>query len=266
MRRVAGLLALLLVGAATHGATQAIDLSRAKLVELTHPLDSATLFWPTSPTGFTITRLAYAPSPRGWFYSSNAIALPEHCGTHLDAPINFFEGGAPVDRIPLDRLVAPAVVIDVADSASRNPDYRLTPADVARFEKRHGRIAPGTIVLLRTGWDVRWPGRKAYFGDDTPGDASHLHFPSYGAEAARLLVEERKVAAIGVDVASIDYGPSVDFEVHRIAAAAGVPGFENLRGLEQVPARGAWVVALPALIRNGSGGPLRAIAIVPASR
>ena len=160
----------------------------------------------------------------------------------------------------------PAVVIDVADSASRNPDYRLTPADVARFEKRHGRIAPGTIVLLRTGWDVRWPGRKAYFGDDTPGDASHLHFPSYGAEAARLLVEERKVAAIGVDVASIDYGPSVDFEVHRIAAAAGVPGFENLRGLEQVPARGAWVVALPALIRNGSGGPLRAIAIVPASR
>ncbi len=266
MRRLAGLLMLLLTGAAGPAAAQAIDLSRARLVELTHPLDSASLFWPTSPAGFTMTRLAFGPSARGWFYSSNAIALPEHGGTHLDAPIHFFEGGASVDQIPLDRLVAPAVVIDVSDSASRNPDYRLTPADVANFEKRHGRITPGTIVLLRTGWDRRWPDRKAYFGDATPGDASHLHFPSYGAEAARLLVEARKVAAIGVDVASIDYGPSVDFEVHRIAAAGGVPGFENLRGLEAVPPRGALVAALPALIRNGSGGPLRAIAIVPATR
>jgi kynurenine formamidase len=118
-------------------------------------------------------------------------------------------------------------------------------------------------VLLRTGWSSRWPDAKAYLGDDTPGDASKLHFPSYGVEAARLLVEERRVAALGVDAASIDYGSSTDFDVHRAAAAAGVPGFENLTNLDRLPPTGAVVVALPVKIKGGSGGPLRAIALVP---
>jgi kynurenine formamidase len=114
-----------------------------------------------------------------------------------------------------------------------------------------------------TGWSSRWPDRKAYLGDDTPGDASKLRFPSFGESAAKLLVEERKVAALGVDTASIDYGPSTDFPVHRIAGAANVVGFENLANLEQLPATGSWIVALPMKIAGGSGGPLRAIALVP---
>jgi len=118
-------------------------------------------------------------------------------------------------------------------------------------------------VLLRTGWDRRWPDRKAYLGDDTPGDATRLHFPSFGAEAARFLIEQRNVGAIGVDVASIDYGQSKDFQVHRIAAAHNVVGFENLRALDALPPTGALLVALPMKIENGSGGPLRAIAMVP---
>jgi kynurenine formamidase len=256
-------LALLVAWAGGRLAAQAIDLSRATLVELTHPLDSASLFWPTSPTGFDFKRLAFGPTPGGWFYAANAIALPEHGGTHLDAPIHFAERGRTTEAIPLRQLVAPAVVIDVSDSAARNPDYRLTTDDIARFERRHGRIPAGVIVLLRTAWDRRWPDRKAYFGDDTPGDASQLHFPSYGAEAARLLVLERKVGALGADVASIDYGQSRTFDVHRIAATENVPGFENLTGLGALPATGAWVVALPTMIKDGSGGPLRAIAIVP---
>jgi kynurenine formamidase len=118
-------------------------------------------------------------------------------------------------------------------------------------------------VLLKTGWSTFWPTAKTYLGDDTPGDASKLSFPSYGADAARLLVEERRVAALGIDTASIDYGKSTDFEVHRIAAASNVPGLENLTNLDRVPARGAIVVALPMKIEGGSGGPLRAIALVP---
>jgi kynurenine formamidase len=118
-------------------------------------------------------------------------------------------------------------------------------------------------VLLRTGWSRFWPDRKAYLGDDRPNDASNLHFPSYGVEATRLLVEERRVGALGVDVASIDYGASQDFMVHRIANGANVPGFENLTNLEQLPPTGALVIALPMKIEGGSGGPLRAIAIVP---
>jgi kynurenine formamidase len=134
---------------------------------------------------------------------------------------------------------------------------------VEAFERAHGRIAAGSIVLLRTGYGRRWPDRKAYFGDDTPNDASKLHFPSFGPEAARLLVETRKVAVLGADVASIDPGQSRDFMVHRIAAAGNVPGLENLTALEQLPPTGATVIALPMKIEGGSGGPVRVIALLP---
>jgi kynurenine formamidase len=135
-------------------------------------------------------------------------------------------------------------------------------ADVRAFEGRHGPVPAGAILLLRTGWSARWPDRKRYLGDDTPGDASRLHFPSFGREAAELLVRERKVGALGVDTASIDYGPSADFAVHQVAAAANVPGLENLASLDRLPETGAWIVALPMKITGGSGGPLRVIALL----
>lgn len=177
--------------------------------------------------------------------------------------MHFAEGGATADSVPLHQLLAPAVVLDVSAKAAGDPGYRLTLADVEAFETAHGRIPAGAIVLLRTGWSARWPDRKRYFGDDRPGDAANLHFPSYGAEAAALLVRGRRVGALGVDTASIDYGPARDFPVHRLAAAAGVPGLENLAALERLPPTGAWVVALPMKIGGGSGGPLRAIAVLP---
>ncbi len=258
-----GLAALLLGLGAQPLRAQAIDLSRFELVDLTHPLNARTVFWPTSEGGFELQRLAFGITPGGWFYAANAFAMPEHGGTHLDAPIHFAEGGLTADWIPLARLVLPAVVIDVSAKAAKDPDYRLTPGDVRDFERRHGTISAGAAVLLRTGWDQRWPERKAYLGDDTPGDASRLHFPSFGADAARLLVEDRGVGALGADVASIDYGQSKDFMVHRIAAARGVPGFENLTALGSLPATGAVLLALPIKIEGGSGGPLRAVALVP---
>ena len=130
-------------------------------------------------------------------------------------------------------------------------------------EARHGRIRAGTIVLLHTGWDGFWPDRASYLGDSTQGDASNLHFPSYGEDAARLLVQEREMAVLGVDAASIDFGASADFVVHRVAAAADVPGLENLTNLGELPETGFLVIALPMKIEGGTGGPLRAIAVVP---
>jgi kynurenine formamidase len=242
---------------------QTIQLAQFRIVDLTHPLNAETVFWPTSTERFELRRLAFGPTAGGFFYAANAFAMPEHGGTHLDAPIHFAEGGTTADRIGLERLVLPAVVIDVSAKAARDPDYRLTPDDVLGFERRHGRIPAGAAVLLHTGWDERWPDRKTYLGDDTPGDASKLHFPSFGADAARLLIEERGAGAIGADVASIDYGQSRDFMVHRIAAARDVPGFENLRDLGALPPTGALLIALPVKIEGGSGGPLRAIALVP---
>ena len=239
------------------------DLRTARVVDLTHPFDSETLYWPTSPTQFELTTLTSGMTPGGWFYSANSFCAPEHGGTHLDAPIHFGKGQRTADQIPVRQLVAPAVVIDVSDEAAADPYYRLSAADVRAWEKVHGTIPGGAIVLLRTGWSKRWPDRKKYFGDDAPGDASHLHFPSYGEAATTLLVAERHVGALGVDTASIDHGPTTTFPVHRVTAAANVPGFENLTDLESVPATGAWIVALPLKIAGGSGGPLRAIALVP---
>jgi kynurenine formamidase len=242
---------------------QALDLSRYRMVDLTHAFNRQTLYWPTSPSGFEMDTLSNGPVAGGWFYASNTFSAPEHGGTHLDAPRHFAEHGVTADQIPLERLIAPAVVIDATAATARNPDYLLSRQDVLDFEKSHGRIRAGSIVLLRTGWSRYWPDKKTYLGDDTPGDASKLHFPSFGPDAARLLVEERRVAAIGVDVASIDYGKSTDFQVHQIVGAHDVPGFENLTGLEALPATGATVIALPMKIEGGSGGPLRVVALVP---
>ena len=241
----------------------AIDLTSYRLVDLTYPFDEETIYWPTAPSGFELERLSYGPTAAGFFYAANRFCAPEHGGTHLDAPIHFAEGRQTVDELPLERLVAPAVVLDVSEKAAADPDYRLAPEDVAAFEAEHGTIPEGTIVLLRTGWGERWGDRLRYLGDDTPGDASDLHFPAYGAEAARLLVEERRVAALGLDTASLDHGPSTDFPVHQVAAAANVPGLENVAHLDELPPTGAWVIALPMKIAGGSGGPVRIVALVP---
>ena len=172
---------------------QALDMSEYRLLDLTHAYNEQTLYWPTSPSRFEKKQLAYGETEGGWFYAAYSVCTPEHGGTHLDAPRHFARSGMTTDVLPLENLIAPAVVIDVSRQAAQDRDYRLRVEDVMKFEQRHGRIAAGTIVLLRTGWSGFWPDAKSYLGDDTPGDASKLHFPGYGADAARILVE-RKVA------------------------------------------------------------------------
>jgi kynurenine formamidase len=230
---------------------QPLDLQGHRLVDLTHSYNADTVFWPSPPAHFVLERLHFGDTPAGYFYSANRFCLPEHGGTHLDAPIHFARDRETMERVPLERLIGPVVVIDVSEKAAKDRDYRVSAEDVLAFEAKHGRIEPGTRVLVRTDWSRRWP------------DASKLHFPAYGAEAARLLVEERQVGLLGIDTASIDYGPAADFPVHRIAAAANVPGLENVTGLEALPPRGAILVALPMKIEGGSGGPTRVVALLP---
>ncbi len=255
-------MALLAAAVGVRAQQAPLDLSAFRIVDLTHAYSSRTVYWPTSPAKFTLDRLAYGKTEAGYFYAANTLCTPEHGGTHLDAPIHFAEGKRTAEQIPLEQLIAPAVVIDLTASAKADRDYRLTREDVLLFEKQHGRIAAGAIVLVRTGWSRHWPDAKAYMGDDTPGDASKLSFPGFGAEAAKLLVEERRAGVLGIDTASIDYGRSTDFAVHRIAAAGNVPALENLTNLDHLPPTGATVVALPMKIEGGSGGPLRAVALV----
>jgi len=265
MERVTVVVALL--SAITSGAVRAapssiIDLSQAKIVDLTHAFDEKTIYWPTAPSNFKLTTLSLGQTASGYFYAANSFCTPEHGGTHLDAPIHFSQRGNTADQIPLRQLIAPGVIIDVSAKAAKDADYRLSVEDVKAWEKRHGGIASGSIVVLRTGWGARWPDKKQYLGDDTPGDASKLHFPSYGKEAGEYLIQQRRVAALGVDTASIDYGPSKDFIVHQLAGAANVPGLENLAELDKLPEAGAWIIALPMKIAGGSGGPLRIVALI----
>jgi kynurenine formamidase len=251
------LCAVAAVGCAAPGAE---PLAPARLVDLSHPFGAETIFWPTEE-GFVLEPGFAGHTEAGYWYAANRFRSAEHGGTHLDAPIHFHEGGLAADAIPLERLVAPAVVVD-ADPAD-DPDYAVTTADLQRFEARHGPITPGTIVLLRTGWGARWPDRARYLGTAARGPAAvqELHFPGLGEDAAHWLVE-RRVAAVGIDTASIDPGRSRLFESHRVLAARDVPVFENLAGLAELPAREFLVVALPMKIRGGSGGPLRAVAIL----
>jgi kynurenine formamidase len=242
---------------------QAMELDRYRMVDLTHAYNAETIYWPTSPSRFEMATLAEGKTAGGWYYSAYAVCTPEHGGTHLDAPVHFAADGLSTDELPLADLIAPAVVIDVSARAEEDRNYRLTVQDVLEFESEYGRIPDGTVVLLRTGWSRHWPDVRAYLGDDTPGDSSNLSFPSFGAGAARLLVEERGVAMLGVDTASIDFGASGDFPVHRIAAAKNVAGLENLTNLHQLPPTGAVVIALPMKIEGGSGGPARVVALVP---
>jgi kynurenine formamidase len=157
-----------------------------------------------------------------------------------------------------------AIVIDVTKQCAANPDYLVSVKDFEDWEKRNGRIANGTIVLLRTGYGKYYPDRKKYLGTDERGAeaVAKLHFPGLDPDAARWITTNRSIKAIGLDTASIDRGQSTLFESHRILFEKNIPAFENVANLEQLPAKGFRVIALPMKIKGGSGGPLRILALL----
>ena len=231
----------------------------SRLVDLTHAFDETTIYWPTSKS-FTLEKVHEGPTAGGYWYESNNISASEHGGTHLDAPAHFSEDKWHVDDIPLDRLVAPGVMIDVREKARNNPDYLINKDDFLEWEKRNGKISEGASVLVLTGWESFWPDKRKYLGTDRPGDVENLHFPGFSAAAARFLADERRAGSVGLDTPSLDYGQSRDFVAHRIFGEANVPGFENVCNLAQLPPTGFRIMALPMKIGKGSGAPLRIVA------
>lgn len=229
-------------------------------IDLTHSYDAATIFWPTGKP-FEHAQTSWGETEGGYFYSSYDFAVSEHAGTHVDAPIHFIAGGATVDNVPLDDLIGPAVVIDVVSQAAADRDYLASVEDLSKYEAEYGPITAEDVVLIRTGWSSRWPNTLEYMGDDRPGRADELHFPGIAPELAEILAQ-RGIKAVGIDTASIDYGPSKDFRTHQILLGAGVTGLENLTGLEALPERGAWLIAMPMKIGDGSGAPARIAALV----
>lgn len=174
------------------------------LIDLTHPFDADTIYWPTEE-GFQLIRGTAGVTERGYFYAANRFAAAEHGGTHLDAPIHFFADRQTVDQIPLSRLVGDAVVVDVSEKCAYDRDYQIGVADLRRWEQEHGRQLVNVIVLLRTGFARHWSDRPRYLGTDQRGadGVANLNFPGLHPDAARWLVEHRSIKSIGIDTASI---------------------------------------------------------------
>lgn len=244
--------------------SEKLTLPQGKWIDLTHDFSEETIYWPTAE-GFKLETVFEGYTDKGYFYDANNYSAAEHGGTHIDAPIHFAEGKQTVDEIPLEKLIGPAIVIDVTQKALSDPDYQVGVGDFTDWESKNGPIPEGSIVLLNTGYAKYWPDRVKYMGTDNRGSEAvgDLHFPGLDPQAAKWLVEKRNINAIGLDTPSIDFGQSQLFESHRILFKENIPAFENVANLDKLPAKGAIIIALPMKIKGGSGGPLRIIAMLP---
>jgi kynurenine formamidase len=240
------------------------DLSAGRWIDLTHAFNEQTVYWPTADT-FKKTPVFVGRTPGGWFYAAFNYSAAEHGGTHMDSPIHFAEGANTADRVPIGQLIGPGFVIDVTRAAAADRDYLVTPADIAAFERQHGSIPRGAIVLINTGRAKLYPDREKYMGTAERGEAAvaKLHFPGLSPEAAAVLVA-RGIGAVGIDTPSIDYGQSKTFAAHVALMTANIPAFENVAEMSGLPPTGSTIVALPMKIEGGSGGPLRIVAHLPA--
>lgn len=240
------------------------QIAKSKWIDLTYDFSGKTLYWPTANT-FKFDTAFNGVTPGGFYYEAYNYCAAEHGGTHLDAPSHFAKGKWSTDQIPLERLTGEAAVVDVSAKALKDADYLISVADVEEWEKANGKLSDDIILLFRTGYGSFYPDAKKYLGTDErgPDAVAKLHFPAIDPALATWLVKNRKIKAVGIDVASVDYGQSKDFKTHQILYGENICGFENVANMDKLPVKGAFIIALPMKIRNGSGGPLRIVAILP---
>ena len=243
------------------------DFPKGEWVDLTHEFSDETVYWVTAEP-FKRTTVAEGKTPQGFYYSAYNFSGAEHGGTHIDSPIHFAEGKRTVDQIGLEQLITHGVKIDVSANAANDRDYLITTDDITNWESANGKIPEWSIVLFQTGFGSKWPDKRSYLGTDQKGpDAvKDLHFPGLHPDAAKWLVENRKIHAVGIDTASIDYGQSTLFESHVSLMTNNIPAFENVANVDKLPAKGFHIVALPMKIKGGSGAPLRIAAFLPADK
>ncbi|WP_422080813.1 cyclase family protein [Ulvibacterium sp.] len=235
-----------------------------QVVDLTHVFSEETVYWVTAKE-FEFDVVAQGETDKGYYYAANNFATAEHGGTHIDAPIHFSEKGQTVDEIPLNNLMGDAIKIDISSKAMGNPDYQIGIEDFMDWEKEKDiQIPDGSIVLLETGFSRFYPDKMKYLGTDQRGEEAVqlLHFPGLSPEAAQWLVDNRKIKSIGIDTPSIDYGQSQYFKSHVILLGQNIPAFENLTNLDKLPETGFKIIALPMKIKQGSGAPLRIVALL----
>ncbi|MDT7831956.1 cyclase family protein [Flavobacteriaceae bacterium S356] len=239
------------------------NLSKSKIIDLTYTFSKETIYWVTARE-FELDVVYKGDTDKGYFYAANNFATAEHGGTHIDAPIHFSKTGQTVEEIPLNRLMGNAIKVDVSTNALNNPDYLVSIKDFEDWEAKEGKIPDGSIVILETGFSRYYPDKVKYMGTDKRGEhaVKELHFPGLSPEAAQWLVDNRNIHAIGIDTPSIDYGQSEYFKSHVILLSKNIPAFENVANVAQLPTKGFQIIALPMKIKDGTGSPLRIIAVL----
>jgi kynurenine formamidase len=252
----AGLSTLFLQNMHHDSMLEGVSSGKTRVVDLSYAINDKLVPWPGDGKFFE-AQVNATIEKNGYF--TRSFWMLEHYGTHLDAPAHFPPGKTTVDQIPVKRLFGSAVVIDVRAESGKDADYLLGAARVEDWEKRHGRIPEGAIVLLRTGWASRWPDVQKYRNQDAQ---SKMHFPGFSTEAVKLLIV-RKVSGLGCDTLSIDYGASNDFAVHHLSLGAGLYHLENLADMSELPEAGAFLVVAPIKLEGGSGGAVRVFALLP---
>ena len=248
---------------------QDIAAGAVRVIDLTHTLSADFPALQLPPQfgqvwGFKSERISrYDERGPGWYW--NNFSCGEHTGTHFDAPIHWISGrdlpNNAVDTIPVEHFIAPACVIDCSEQAKADPDYLLSVADIERFEAAHGRIPAGAWLLMRTDWSKRQD-PEAYQNFDETGQ----HTPGPSAEAVRFLVEQRGVLGFGSEAIGTDAGQGYHlrppYPCHYYMHGAGRYGLQCLCNLDQLPPTGAVIVGAPLKIQQGSGSPLRVLALV----
>lgn len=224
------------------------------VVDMTHIYDS------NFPTYFGVPGIT---AEQSFNFADNGfnlfnLAINEHTGTHIDAPLHFSADGQSVDEIPATNLVVPLCVVDIAAKAQDDADAQVTPDDLKAWIAANGDIPDNACVAMHSGWASK-VGSDGY---RNVGADEAMHFPGFHVEAAKMLMEETGAVAMGVDTLSLDHGPSADFATHYAWLPTNRYGIENLTGLDQVPASGATLVVGAPTHRGGSGGPARIFAMV----
>jgi kynurenine formamidase len=245
-----------------NSASNYLGLEQGSILDMTYVFNQDSIYWPTGQS-FKSTKVSWGYNEKGQWYASNDYSANEHGGTHVDAPIHFYQGGRTIDQIPLKEWIGEAVKIDVATKCEINRDYLLMVEDIKQFEKKYGKIPDGAWVIMYTGIGTKYyPDKKRVLGTDKTGNEAvkFLSFPGFSHTAIEFLLKNRNIKGVGIDTPSIDYGKSKNFLVHRLLCKANKLAIENIANLDKLPPTGAILYAIPMLIDGGTGAPARIFA------
>jgi kynurenine formamidase len=256
-----GLCALALIAAScgsnSTGASSGRTIAYSRVLDLSHIISPSIPLWPGDPR--VVLKVVATMKKDGYYLRSFTIG--EHSATHMNAPNSFIAGNPEaITSYSADQRVIPAVVIDIRSQATKSPDYQLTKHDVLAWEAKHGKIAPGSFVILFTGWEDKWNDPKAFINQDAKG---HLHFPGFAGATTAWLLSDRRIAGVGTDTHGVDPGLDTSYGTNTYIAKAHKIAIECMAKLDQLPPTGATLVLGPLQLQNGSGSPLSIIAFVP---